>query len=458
MNTLVIDVGTTVMKQYLFDENAECLWQAERRFELQRNGERVEGDPLRSRDDLLSLLTEVGVFCREQDVRVDAIALTSQRSSVMPLDEHDRPLAPMMMWQDRRADSVCRAIETHVEEIRRICGMLPTSVYSAPKIAWIRRNRPEIYTQTRRFMGFYEWLMLALTGRAVTDDSVAARSCLCDVASGEWSPRLLELFGVERDTLCKLLPVGSVLPAIAKIARLLGQSEPPIVVMAGGDQQCAAVGAGCLKAGDLQINVGTGGYVLGVLDASRPRENPQVRYNRSSLPPLLLAEGSVTQCCTAVDRLTRLLYEDASIERFAADAAAAPLSDWALNPERIGDHSQCDDESLCRELSALAESKGKPAVSAALLEGIAQALADCARQVATACGDAPPARIVCGGGLMRSEAFCRKLANRLGAEVAVPSFGNSTAFGAWVVARQALGQERYDAAWQRAHSTMTIWR
>ena len=44
MNTLIVDVGTTVVKFYLFEGLCTLLWRTERRFEQRRQGLSVETD------------------------------------------------------------------------------------------------------------------------------------------------------------------------------------------------------------------------------------------------------------------------------------------------------------------------------------------------------------------------------------------------------------------------------
>ena len=60
-----------------------------------------------------------------------------------------------------------------------------------------------------------------------------------------WSDRSLQLFGLPKEKLCRLVPAGSVIGVTRpNITRLLGEEHPVQVLSAGGDQQCAALGQG----------------------------------------------------------------------------------------------------------------------------------------------------------------------------------------------------------------------
>lgn len=98
MNTLIVDVGTTVVKFYLFQGLSTLLWRTERRFEQRRQGLSVETDMPAVLEGISGALAEAGDYAQANALRVDAVALTAQRSSVMPVAEEGEPLAPMMMW------------------------------------------------------------------------------------------------------------------------------------------------------------------------------------------------------------------------------------------------------------------------------------------------------------------------------------------------------------------------
>lgn len=437
MNTLIVDVGTTVVKFYLFEGLSTLLWRTERRFEQRRQGLSVETDMPAVLEGIGGALAEAGDYAQANALRVDVVALTAQRSSVMPVAEDGKPLAPMMMWQDHRADALCQELSAQTDRIRAICGMKPSSVYSAPKIAWLMRNRPEVCRRASRFVGFYEWIAHWLTGEWVTDDSVASRSCLYDLDAARWSDELLALFGIEKSKLCRIMPVGTRLPLAADAAALLRQQAQ--VVLAGGDQQCAAVGAGCLAPGDWQINAGTGAYILGMMEPSWPRIGETLRFNASALPPYLLAEASLTHCCTAVDRLVRLLYAGGSIQDFCRDAGENLQwqGEWRISPSALGDCSVMDDEQARQAVAQWKSRYTDGQIVSALLEGIVEDLAGQASAVVRACRGEKKWRVICGGGLTRCAAFCQRLADHLNIEVAVPGFENITALGAVVVANSA---------------------
>ena len=99
MFVYVIDVGTSSMRGILYNERAEVLMKHSiiRRPEYLGNG-RVEEDPADWRDGLLVLLKVLADYCASEGITPDAISLTAQRSSVIPLDKEGVLLGEV--WED----------------------------------------------------------------------------------------------------------------------------------------------------------------------------------------------------------------------------------------------------------------------------------------------------------------------------------------------------------------------
>lgn len=456
MKILTIDAGTSGMKLMLFTEMGECLWQMQQAYHPQAVGDRVEMDAEPVVAHMRRMLEQLGMWCTSTHCSLDGIALTAQRSSVTGVDAQGRVQFPMMMWQDRRSQPQCDEMAEYAEEIKRICGMRPSPVYSAPKIRWIRQNHPQQYEAATKLLGFYELLLHALTGEWKTDDTVASRSGLLCLRQRDWSPTLLKRYGIAREKLCDILPVGSQLKLLPELQQLLGQPYPIAVVLAGGDQQCAALGAGCIKAGDIQINTGTGAYVLGLMKNSTPQAQDDIRINCAAVAPNYLAEASLKHCCTAVDRFCRLMLPCAKspMERFdeLAHAGQAGAGGLRFLPEVLGDAAIWTDDECRAKLQEWQKAYGEANVVQAMLEGIAEELAQCVYRVQKACGQEPRQEMHCGGGLTQCPAFCHILSRRLRTTLRVPKQTNVTAVGALLVALGSL-QPHFDwgEAWEQVH-------
>ena len=104
------------------------------------------------------------------------------------------------------------------------------------------------------------WLIWNLTGGRVhaTDITNASRTMLCNLATGQWTDVLLDIFGVPASLLPEIVPSSAVIGMTS--AALFG-AEIPIGGVAG-DQQAATFGQACFEPGCAKNTYGTGGFLL----------------------------------------------------------------------------------------------------------------------------------------------------------------------------------------------------
>ena len=151
------------------------------------------------------------------------IGITNQRETVALWDRKTlTPVAPAIVWQDRRTAERCRELKAEGKEnlIRQKTGLVLDPYFSGTKLEWLLRDpglrrraeRGEIAAGT-----IDSWLIAKLTGGRVhvTDHTNASRTLLYDLASRDWDQTLLALFGVPR----------GILPAIASSSQVVGETD-----------------------------------------------------------------------------------------------------------------------------------------------------------------------------------------------------------------------------------------
>ena len=211
MNVLVIDVGTSSMRGILFDHQGKCLTVKQEFYQATYlENSWVEQNPADWENALYSILKQSVAEAENMGEKIDAISITSQRSSVIPVDENIRPLSNAIMWQDKRTNHICESMEHLNDKVFSLCGSRINPVFSGSKMMWIREERPEIYAKTYKFMVIPDYLIYLMTGRICTDYTYGSRSLLMNIRTHEWDDELLEIFHVEKEKLCELTEVGSV--------------------------------------------------------------------------------------------------------------------------------------------------------------------------------------------------------------------------------------------------------
>ncbi|MDJ0784727.1 MAG: FGGY-family carbohydrate kinase [Desulfosarcinaceae bacterium] len=275
---LTIDIGSTNMKAVLFDTQGGILHLCSRGTRPDYlDDQRVELDGGQLRGALLSLLRESNDFRVAEGLRLTAIGVTSQRSSVVAVDAAGDPLMPIIMWHDKRTASLCDRLRPHEERVFALSGMTISPVYSAVKMLWLKEQRPAILARAAKLLGIHDFALHTLCGRFVTDHSLASSTNLLNIHSARWDPELLAIFSVERRHLCDLVAPGSVCGSTtAALKAHTGIPTGTPVITAGGDQQCGAMGQGVLTPGKIKCTTGTGSYLLAF--AASPVIDTQKRF------------------------------------------------------------------------------------------------------------------------------------------------------------------------------------
>ena len=198
---------------------------------------------------------------------VAAVAIANQRETTIVWERAGGlPVAPAIVWQDRRTADECRELRVagHEPFVRERTGLVCDPYFSATKLRWILGHIDDGVARARRgelaFGTGDSWLVWNLTGGRlhVTDATNASRTLLYDIHTGTWDEELLALFGVPRAVLPELVDTSGVIGETQ--ASFLG--EPLPIAALCGDQQAALFGQGCDTPGLAKVTYGTGCFLL----------------------------------------------------------------------------------------------------------------------------------------------------------------------------------------------------
>ena len=298
MNILVLDVGTSNIRGILYDENAKNLFSHRITYKVDfKDSIYAEQDA----SDWANAIVEIGRatvdFCREKGCSVDAISLTSQRSSVIPVDKKGLALMPTIMWQDKRNSDIIKEFRGMERAIHRCTGARINTVFSGTKMTWIRRNEPEIYKKTYKFCTIADFIIHEMTGEYLTDHTYGSRSLLMNIRTRRWDPKLMDIFDVEENKLCELREPGTVIGLISdEFSQKTGIKAGTPFVSAGGDQQCSALGHGVTSPGSLEITTGTGAFMLGFSEKVPENLNEDIICGVHAMPGKYVLESSMLTC------------------------------------------------------------------------------------------------------------------------------------------------------------------
>jgi xylulokinase len=266
-----IDAGTTGSKVALFDERGEMLGSGYSDYpSTHLHPGWVEQDVEAVWDGICAASRDARAKARIASDAIRSIGLSSQRGSFILLDEHERPLAPAILWNDSRAQEMEPVLASRIapERFRQISGMPISASWAIVKLMWLLRHRVDLMARVRYVCNGQEYFLRRLGADALeTDPSSLTLNGMLDIRALDWSDEICDAAGIDRRL---LPPVGAPGAPVGRLsaaaAAQTGLPAGTVLCRGGGDQQCAAVGAGVIRQGLAEVTLGTSAMMVAHLD------------------------------------------------------------------------------------------------------------------------------------------------------------------------------------------------
>ena len=391
----------------------------------------------------MHVLARVLADVRMRGSEVAAIGFSSAMHGVLCVDDTGEPLSRVITWMDRRAHAVAdawRADGTALELYQRTGApmhpMLPVA-----KLRWLAENDHALFENTHRFVGLKELVVFRWTGEWLVDHGIASATGMLDLRTRDWDPRALELAGVGAERLSQpALPSTALRRFRPAIARELGLTGLTAVVLASSDGPLANVGVGGVH-GDVALTLGTSGAVRVLAD--EPILDARARTFCYCADDTHYVVGGPTSAAGAsLDWIFNLLlYEFPKGERFAhAAALAAEIEPGAQGlvvlPFFAGERAPYWNSALRGAFDALDLAHDRRTILRAAFESVVfgvYAVYDVMRELV-----GPANRLLLSGGLTKAPLVRHLLADVFGVPAVQPHEQEASAFGAALLAAQAV--------------------
>lgn len=324
---LAIDQGTSSSRTIIFNTQLDKIDTLQQEYPLSypRSGW-VEIDP-----ELLvaSVTNTLDPLLEKYKESISAIGITNQRESTVVWERSsNKPIYPIIVWQDRRTESLCTEIKEQGKEeiIFQKTGLQVDPYFSATKIAWILDNVTNARKKAEKgdllFGTVDTYLLWLLTGEHATDVTNASRTMLYNIKKQEWDSDLLDLFNV---------PQG-MLPVVRESDCEFGELKGKKIKVTGmiGDQQAALFGQRCFEENSMKATFGTGCFLMANTGAqptfSRKGLLTTIGYGISGSTAYAL-EGSIFSCGTII----QWLRDGLGLFEKAKETEALLNKDWNSN-------------------------------------------------------------------------------------------------------------------------------
>lgn len=445
-HVLAIDQGTSSTRAVVFDTHGRSVGAASREFpqHYPRPGW-VEHDAEDIWRSVADTVPQALAAAQVEPKALAAIGLTNQRETSVIWDRTSgRPIAPALVWQDRRTTDFCRAHAADEPWLRERTGLVLDPYFSATKFRWLLEQDAAVRSGAeagKLAAGTIDSFLIGrLTNgrRHVTDVTNASRTLLLNL-KGAWDEELCRYFGVPRALLAEVRPSAADFGVTHGLDFL--PDGLPIAGVAG-DQQAALFGQCAFGPGEAKCTYGTGAFFLMHIGdqpvLSRHRLLTTLAATLDEKPQYAL-EGSVFVAGAAVQWLRDALKLFGRAEQSEALAAESnPAESVLFVPGFVGLGSPYWVPEARGVVFGLTRGTTAADLTRAALEGVAFQVADL---VDTASRDAarPLTALRVDGGMARNAWFLQCQADVLGLPILQAAQSEATALGAAFLAGLRVG-------------------
>lgn len=446
---LGLDIGTSSVKALLLDDRQRVLASGSADLDVSRPRPLwSEQDPESWWQGLLVAVEQIRAAAPAAWAGLSAIGLSGQQHGAVLLGEEAQVLRPAILWNDGRSGAECAELTRRVPDLAIRAGNIAMPGFTAPKLLWVETHEPDVFRATRRVLLPKDYVRFRLSGAYMSDMSDASGTLWLDVARRAWDDTLLAATGLTRAAMPDLVEGSAESAVLAPdLASAWGLSGRRVVIAGGsGDNAASAVGVGAVRAGDGFLSLGTSGVLFVVTDRYVSAPQRTLHGFCHALPGRWHGMSVHLSAASALSWLADIMGSGADIqgllartESWAADPAhraAAPL----FLPYLSGERTPHNDPEASAMFAGLRAGHGAEALTYAVLEGVALALAD-GYDVLTDAG-APLSSCLLVGGGARSRFWGQMLADVLGITLSLPEGAEQgAAFGAARLGMLAAGGE-----------------
>lgn len=330
---LAIDVGTGSCRAILFDSDGVQRGLGQREYS-HAEAPGVPGsqvfDTTRNWELICACIHDALADAGVGPDHVAAVSATSMREGMVLYDARGHEMWACPNVDSRASDEAAELVRSGAaREIYEQAGDW-VAITAPARFRWIARHEPDIFGSIAHVGMLGDWVLTKLSGSFVTDPSLGSSSGMFDLGARDWSERVLELCGLERDVFPPVIESGTVVGEVtAAAASETGLNRGTPVVVGGADTQLGLVGIGVADPGRFTVVGGSFWQHTVVLDEPLIDSQSRLRTLCHTVPGQWMMEGIGFYC-----GLTMRWFRDAFCESEKEQAVRAGRDVYALLEER----------------------------------------------------------------------------------------------------------------------------
>ena len=266
---LSIDNGTQSIRALIYNKKGQLL--AKNKIDLQPYYSKQPGwaeqDPDYFWQTIIDccqqLWQQSEVIHHQYQKSIVAVSLTTQRGTVINLDEKGKPLRPAILWLDQRLADNKLKLPWYWHLIFKCIRQSKTIRYFYRKAQcnWISQHQPEVWQKTDKFLLLSGFLTYKLIGEFKDSKASIVGYLPFNYKKLNWAGKFdwkWHLLPIKRSMLPELVNPTEILGHInGDVASTLGLHSGTPLIASASDKACEVLGSGCISSKVASLSYGT---------------------------------------------------------------------------------------------------------------------------------------------------------------------------------------------------------
>lgn len=437
---LAIDIGTSSIRAGLYDEKAEAKPRSSVKIESSFDttpdgGAEIDADVLLDR-----VVTAIdAVLSKNKKADITHVSICAFWHSLLGMSANGRPTTKLLGWADTRSREYSSLLREKFDEkiVHNRTGAHFHSSFWSAKLLWLRREFPDIWKRTTKWLSFSDYLYLQLFDSEATSISMASATGIFDQRNCDWDGELLRFLKLKRAGLPKIVDCGTTLKLSRKFAKRWPQLTLAQWFPAVGDGLADHVGSCGFGKSRASLMVGTSAAMRIAYVGEPPKKIPDGLWCYRIDREKVIVGGALSDG----GNLYELIKKRFNLPKNTDDlirSRGASKDDLIVLPFFFGERSTGYNEDASGAIIGLKPTHDGIDVLQAAMEGVAFRLSDIHDRLKKV---AKFKEIVASGGALReSPVWTQIIADTFGCDLTLSDTRESSSRGVVLLALESLGK------------------
>ena len=228
---LTLDFGTQSVRTALINKSGEIVYLAKKAYQpvcfaLKKGYAEQFADFYW--DNLTECLKKLSKECLGSLPDIMAMTVSTFRDSAVLLDEHNKPLRPVILWMDQRLAKAEEKIPAIHRFLFKLVGMKDSIELNRTRTVahWIKENEPEVWAKTKKYVNLSTYINYRLCGELADSPGGLTGHYPINFKKSEWYKEGAmkgRIFGIPNSMLPKIVKPGGIIGHLSeKVAKEFG--------------------------------------------------------------------------------------------------------------------------------------------------------------------------------------------------------------------------------------------